>query len=75
MIRAIQPQGGIAEGGIDEGAVMRSRRIVMDMRAKMAAGQAHALHGDGARLLQGTDDQHERPQQRAAFGSAYSWKI
>jgi hypothetical protein len=43
MFGAIEAQGAVAEGRIDECAVMRFRRLRMHIRPEIFAGNAHAL--------------------------------
>ncbi len=59
MVATVDPQGGIAKGGVHKGTVMRFIRIVMGMGTEMRAGHAHPLHGDRARDLQGPDQAHQ----------------
>jgi hypothetical protein len=55
MVWAVQAQLAVAEGGIDEGAMMGARRMVVLEGPEEAARYTHAGYRNAALLLQRTD--------------------
>ena len=63
MVAAVDPEILLAEGRVDEIAVMRTRRIIMGIGPEMPATDTHALDGNGAPLLKLADDGDELHEQ------------
>lgn len=59
MVAAVDPQILLAEGRVDEIAMMRLRRIGMRIGPEIPATHTHALNGNGALFLKLADNGHE----------------
>lgn len=62
VFAAVDPQILLAEGRVHEITVMRHGRIGMGIGPEVPATDAHALDGDGAVLLQLTDQEQDEPK-------------
>jgi hypothetical protein len=67
VVWAIQAQFAVPEGGIDEGAMMRARRIVVLEGAEEAAGHTHAGDGDAAVFLKRADHRDQGADEGGLF--------
>ena len=68
VVGAVKSQLAVAEGGIDEGAVMRAGWIVVPKWLKEAARHAHAGNWNPALLLKGADHRDEGAQEGGLLG-------
>ena len=56
MLAAVEPEIPVTDRGVHEVAMMGLGRAGMGVRPEVAAAHAHALLGNGARLLKGSND-------------------
>ena len=68
VVWTVQAQLAIAKGGIDEGAVMRARRVVVLEGPEEAARHTHPGYRNAALLLQRTDHRDQGAQERGLLG-------
>ena len=68
MVWAVQAQLLVAKRGIDEGAMMGARRIVVLEGPEEAARHAHTGDRNAALLLQRADHRDQGPQERGLLG-------
>lgn len=63
MVAAFDADIPLTEGRVHESAVMRRRRIGVNMVPKVAAAHAHALDRDGAGVLEPLDHRDQGHQK------------
>src|SRR4029453_2150884 len=63
MVRAVQAQLAVAEGGVDKSAMMRARRVVVAEGPEESARNAHPSDRDTALLLKRANHRDEGAQE------------
>ena len=68
MIWAVQTQFGVAKGGVDEGAMVWMRRVIVNEGPEEAAGHAHASDRNATLLLERADHRDQSAQEGGLLG-------